>query len=97
MCEIERGMVLLTGERRFPRLPLQTTCNHQMQDEPQLIFESNRDAFAEPAQVHDLFAAALTCGWRHTAEQKWIAEADSLQAAPANSRSQRGNVNINVR
>lgn len=97
MCEIECGKMLLAGECRFPRLPLQTTCNHQMQDEPQLIFESNRDAFAEPSQAHDLFAAALTRGWRDTAEQKWIAEADRFQAAPANSRTQRGNVNINVR
>ncbi len=52
--KIERGEVIPAAERRAVRPPMQTAGNHQVDDEPQLAVEADRDAFADPADLaHD--------------------------------------------
>ena len=53
--KIERGEVIAPGELRGRRAPVQTAGDHQVDHEPQVIVEADRNALADASQfTHDV-------------------------------------------
>jgi hypothetical protein len=61
--EIERSQT--AGPRNFgsASTPVEASGDHQMQDQPQVVIETYRDSFANPAELSDSFAFDADEGW----------------------------------
>ncbi len=51
--EVERGQILAAAQLGFARAPMQPPGNHQVQHDPEIIFETNGNALADSAQPDD--------------------------------------------
>src|SRR6266576_3841363 len=64
---------------------MKAACDHQVQDEPQIFFESNTDSLAQSAQFHNL-PAFYTGERRHcSAKQKRRCELNTLEGSTVDS------------
>ena len=78
-------------------VPVQPPGNHQVQNEPQIAFDTDTDAFTEPPQPSD-FLAFHTREWRHGgAQQKRTRDSNALQPGALNSLLESFDVNSDVR
>jgi hypothetical protein len=68
-----------------------------VQNQPQLAFETDRDALADPPQLFDRLPFCRLYGWRRRAQQKRARHAHALQPRAAYPRLQRLNVHRNIR
>jgi hypothetical protein len=95
--KIERRQTLSTGEHGVGRAPVQPTGNHQMQYQPEIIFQANRDPFADAPQL--LHGLALGTGerWLHSSQQEWAGQAHVLQLLAGDARLESGYVSRDVR
>lgn len=70
--------------------------DHQMENEPEVVFEADADAFAESAEVDDSFARGAcerrSCG----AEEKRADDADGVEGLAEDARFERFDVNDDV-
>lgn len=75
---------------------MKASGDHQMEDEPEVVFEADADAFAEAAEVDDSFARGVgerrSCG----AEEKRADDADGVEGLAENARFERFDVNGDV-
>src|SRR5580658_4962499 len=68
-----------------------------MEDEPEVVFEADADAFAEAAELEDLFAGGVGEGRGCGAEEEWADDADGFQGLAENAFFERFNVNGDIR
>ena len=61
------------------RIPVKAASDHQMDHEPEISFETDRDALAETAQCDDLAAFARRERWLYGTQQKRIAQDRALE------------------
>jgi hypothetical protein len=75
---------------------VQAARNHQVQNEPQVVLDTNTDPFAKPSQPGYL-PALHTGDWRHGgAQQKRTRESDPLYGSALNSLLESLNVDGDV-
>ena len=58
---------------------MQSAGNHQMQHQPQLVFKSDANAFAQPSQRHDFLSFGDGKGRRCCAQQKWRGDLHAVE------------------
>jgi hypothetical protein len=56
--------------------------DHQMNDQPQFIFEADADSFAEAPQARDFSAFDTRDRWRRGPQQKWGDDLNLLSCVP---------------
>jgi len=54
--KVESGEATRRGDFDAARLPMETAGNHEMEDEPEVVFKANADAFAKAAEAQDFLA-----------------------------------------
>ena len=84
--KIERGQRIAAAELGGRLFPVQAPVDHQVQDEPQVVLEAERDALAEAAQPADVFASERAERGLGRAQQEWAGQAHArkrlIQDAP---------------
>jgi hypothetical protein len=68
------------GDFDAARLPVKTTGDHEMEDEPEVVFEAEADAFAEAAKAENFSAEGVGEGRSGGAEEKRAGDADGLES-----------------
>ena len=79
--KIERGQRIAAAELGGRLFPVQAPVDHQVQDEPQVVLEAERDALAEAAQPADVFAIERADRRLRRAQQERTGQAHARQAA----------------
>jgi len=79
------------------RVPVQSSGNHQMKNEPEVAFEADADAFAEAAQLQDLFTGGFGEGRVCGAQEKRTDNANGFECLPEDARFESLDVNGDVR
>ena len=77
--------------------PVQTAGNHQVQDQPEVVVESNGDAFADSPQPGHLAAKRRFERGIGGAEQKRSADQDVVERFPANALIERFDIDDDIR
>lgn len=67
-----------------------------MDDEEELVFESENDSLAEAAERDDLFPGELGRSRLHSTEDKWVREPDLIERMAEHARFQRLEVNGHI-
>ena len=67
---------------------MKTSGNHQVQNEPVVIFEADGDSLSEASQVSNYLPFRVMNRWRHGAEQEGTREAHTLEFLTEDSRLQ---------
>jgi hypothetical protein len=66
-------------------MPVEAASDHQMKDEPELVFQANADAFAKAAELEDFLSGCAGEGWIRGAQKKWADDADSFERLAENA------------
>ena len=77
-------------------MPVKAAGDHQMEDEPEIIFEADADAFAEAAELEDFFAGGVGEGRVGGAKEKRAHDAHRFENLAEDSGFERFDVNGNV-
>ena len=95
--KVERRKTDLAGNRRATFAPAQPSSDHQVEHEEQLVAETENEAFSQSVQVGD--RPPLESGGRRVdgADDERVAEADALERAIANARTERLQIELDVR
>ena len=76
--------------------PVQTSRNHQMQNEPQVSFKTNCNALSDAPQFAHLAPFNTRKRRFHRAQQKWARQANMLNRLADNARFESGNISGDV-
>ena len=95
--KIESGEVLAAREFDFRGTPVQPSGDHQMEHQPDIALDSDRDSFADTADFANCAAFRVGDGWLRGAEQKGVGDADAFERLPEDARLERVRVGENVR
>src|SRR6266699_1115068 len=79
------------------RTPMQPAGDHQMQDEPEAVFEADANALSEPVQTRDLLPCCGADGRSDGAEQKRAHDAHAFERLAENTRLARLDIDNDVR
>ncbi len=60
-------------------MPVQTPGDHQMDDEPEIMFESDGDSLAKAMKRLDSMPLQAGNGWIHGSQEKRTPDPDALQ------------------
>jgi hypothetical protein len=94
---VEREFRYRSGARLLARIePVQTTGDHQVNDEMVVALEAHDDAFAEAAYSLDTQADEGLRSRRHSAQQKRVFDADRVECASHDALLQRFDVHHDV-
>jgi hypothetical protein len=75
--EIERGKTDLSRHCRDRRSPMEPTCDHQMENEEEMAFKAEHNAFTHPTEfMHDL-PMGLGKRWIDCPEEKGAMQSDA--------------------
>src|ERR1043166_1569124 len=95
--KLERGEVVATAGFGTFRLPVQSTGDHQMDDDEQLAVRLDRDAFAESLDGDDALADQVGEWWLDGAEQERRLETDLFERLADDPAPERLDVDGDVR
>ena len=96
MREVERGERMAPGELRVRLLPVQAAVDHEVQDEPEVVVQAERDALAEPAQAADVPAVRRGERRVHGAQEERAGQAHALERLVQDASLQRLDVEGDV-
>ena len=94
--KIESGESTRRRNLDSTRAPVKTAGDHQMENEPEVVFEADADAFAESAEVDDSFPIRAGERWGCGAEQKRADDADSVEGLAEDAAFEGFDVNSDV-
>ena len=77
--EVERGERMAAGELRARFLPVQAAVDHEVQDEPEVAVQAERDALAEAAQAADVPAVRRGERRVHGAQEERAGQTHALE------------------
>jgi hypothetical protein len=99
--EIEGGKTARRGNfdaagLRAERMPVKAAGDHEMEDQPEAVFEADADTFAEAAELEDFFAGGV--GERRVccAQEKGTDDADGFESLAKDARFEGLDVNSDV-
>jgi hypothetical protein len=75
---------------------MQTSGNHQMQDQPEVIFESECDPFANAAKRNNLLSFAFRDWWNGGPKEKGAADTNASKRLAGNTTVQSIEINRDV-
>jgi hypothetical protein len=78
------------------RPPVQSSGNHQVQDEPEFTFYANCDSFADSSQFADYSAFYTAKGWLNGSEQKGARQPHSDNWLTDNARFKHADVSGDI-
>lgn len=61
------------------RVPVKSACDHQMEDEPQIVFKADANAFAEAADLENFLAGSGADGWGRGSKEKGANDAHGFE------------------
>src|SRR5207237_2158948 len=95
--KIERRQILTSCEFCVWRSPMQSPRDHQVQHQPEIAFESERDPLTDSPQFPH-YAAFDACNRRlRSSKEKGASQSHSLESLAHNQRLQRSDVSNDVR
>jgi len=77
--EVESGEAARGRDFDAAGFPVEAAGDHEMQDEPEIAFEADADAFAEAAELEDFFAERVRERRSGGAEEKRTGDAEVLE------------------
>src|SRR5579884_3219277 len=95
--KIERSQVPAAGEADLRRAPVQPSGDHQMNHQPEISLQTDRDPFADVAQA--AYNPAIDAGERRLrcSQKERAGEAHSLERLTDGARLERADVGEDVR
>src|SRR5215469_1147480 len=96
MPEVKCCQILTPSEFGLRTTPVQSSGNHQVQHEPEIAFQSNRDSFSNAPQSLDLASFHIRERRLHASQQKRTAETHSLQTLSDDAGLERGDVSRDI-
>ena len=78
-------------------LPMKAAGNHQMQNEPEIVFEPDANPFTQAAQLSNLATFHACDWWRRRAQQKRRRNLHAFERLSQNSLLERFDVDNDVR
>jgi hypothetical protein len=75
---------------------MQSAGNHQMQDQPEILFEADTNPFPEPPQVQNALANRTADWWHRGALQEWADDAHRFEPLPKNALFESFNVDDDI-
>src|SRR6266851_6665793 len=79
------------------RTPVQPAGDHQVQNQPEAVFEADANALSEPAQTRDLLPFCAADGRSHGAEQERADNAHAFERLAENTLLERLDIDNDVR
>lgn len=75
---------------------MQPSRNHQVNDQPEIIIETNGYTLANPPEFADLISLSARKRWVGRAQQERTCQPHSMQRLPDNAALQRSHVSCDV-
>ena len=76
---------------------MQAAGNHQVQHQPQVALQTDRDAFADAPQLPHRTPLRTRERWLHRPQQKWARDAHLLQLLSDDARLKRTDIGGDIR
>jgi hypothetical protein len=76
---------------------MQAAGDHQVEDEPEFVFEADADALAETAELENSLAGGVGEGRVCGAQKKWADDADTFKGLAEDAAFQSFDINDDVR
>src|SRR5258708_24979759 len=97
ILKVECRQTDLAGNLRALLPPFQPSCNHQMDHNIQIIFQTQYNPLAHPPQRRHSLPFQFTAARSYGSEQKWACNSDSLQPLTYGSGIQSSQVRDEIR
>jgi hypothetical protein len=94
--KVKGGKAARWGNFDIAGAPVQAAGNHEMKDEPEVVFEADADAFSEAAQTQNLFADGAVERRGRGAQEKWADDANAFERLAENALLKRFDVDDDV-
>ena len=78
------------------RMPVKAAGDHEMEDQPETVFETDADAFAEAAELEDFFAGGVRYWRARCAQEEGTDDADRFESLAQNARFEGFDVNGDI-
>jgi hypothetical protein len=95
--EIESRQILPALENGVNRLPMQPAGDHQVQHQPEVAFQADRDALSHPPQLPHSSSLGFRKPRRRGAKKKRAGQPDAFERPPHHARVQRHDIGRDVR
>src|SRR5579883_487877 len=95
--EIECSEIISSSQLRTRSLPMKPSRNHQVQNQPEIVIESDSNAFTDAPQLTHCMAFHIFYRGVRRAQQKGARNPNMLQRLSDNARLQRADIGSNVR
>ena len=77
-------------------MPVKAAGDHEMEDQPEVVFETDADAFAEAAELEDFFAGGVSERRVCCAQEEGTDDADRFESLAQNARFEGFDVNGDI-
>ena len=94
--EVKGGESIAAGKPGIWRTPMQTTGDHQVENEPEVLIDADGDALANAAQLADGAALEVLKRRVHGAKEKRTREADANERLVEDAGFERGDIGGDV-
>ena len=75
---------------------MQASGNHQVEHQPNVVFQTDANALAKPAQLDDDFSLNVSQRWDRRAQEKWARDTHMIETLAENPFLERFDVHNNV-